>query len=460
MKYLLLSLSITFLGLFVACNNDDSNPVGQIEIPEGYSLIWVDEFDGSSINSGNWNYETGDGTDYGLPAGWGNNEKQIYSSSSENSSIETDEGASVLAITAREDNPGIYTSAKLTTKNLFNMRFGRVEVRAKLPEGQGIWPAIWTLGDNIDLIDWPGCGEIDIVEVLGHQPSLLNTTVHFTNGDHEIAQIQNVHQLSTGKISDEYHVFTLEWTPESITFGLDGLQIHQVLIEEDMKEFLRSCSLILNVAVGGDWPGDPDETTVFPQTMYIDYVRVFFKDDLEVPDAPPLDIEEETVGPFIEPNIANHAIRDEFTDLGSMTLIAWGGGGEPEISASETAIDGDSSLVFDFPGGFWGGAYIELTEAQNLSHYTYLKFSLNMPGTLADAEIKLESPATDAAIFLQNYTGTTVSDGFVEYSIPLSDFSGLDPANLTIPFAIWNPQDVNQNFVAATVLIDNVHFSN
>jgi len=460
MKKLLIFLTIAISGLFFSCNKDDEDNKNQIEIPEGFTLIWNDEFDATNINPDHWKYETGDGTDYGLPAGWGNDEKQIYTSNGENSIIENDEGVSALTITALSDNAGGYTSAKLTTKDLISLRFGRLEVRAKLPEGQGIWPAIWMLGDNIDTIDWPGCGEIDIVEVLGHQPSVLYTSLHYTNGNQEKGGIQNIHQLTAGSFSDEYHIFTMDWTQGSLTYSLDGQQFFQTIIEPDMLEFQRSSYLILNVAVGGNWPGDPDGTTIFPQTMYVDYIRLFSKDDLEVPVSPPLDIEEETVGQIIEPDIGDNAIRDEFTELGNLTVISYGGGGEPEVLTSETAIDGDLSLVFDFPGGNWGGAYLELATIKDLSHYTNLKFSLNKPASMVNAEIKLESPTNNAIVYLEDYTGSAVAEGFVEYSIPLADFAGLDPTQIKIPFAIWNPLDDSQNFVAASVLIDNVYFSN
>lgn len=462
-KIFFASLAVSFL-LISACskedtNQDDPNPTIPIEVPEGYTFVWSDEFDGSVINSANWNYETGDGTDYGLPAGWGNNEKQIYTTNSDNSGIELEDGNSVLEITALEDNSGGYTSARLTTKNLVSMRFGRVDVKAKMPEGQGLWPAIWMLGDNIDEIVWPGCGEIDIAEVLGHQTSTLNTTLHYTNSEHQHGETQNIHELLNGSFSDAFHVYTLDWTAESLIFSLDEQQIYQVMIEDDMKEFLRSFYLVLNVAVGGNLPGDPDETTLFPQTMSVDYVRIYSKDDLQIPDPPVLDIEEETIGQVIEPNIGDNAIKDGFNELGSLTVIAYGPGA-PEILSSETAIDGDLSLVYDFPGGNWGGAYIELDTTKNLSIYTHLKFSLNKPASLVNAEIKLESPATNAVVFLDNYTGSIVNEGFIEYSIPLVDFIGLDITEITIPFAIWNPQDADQGFVEATVLIDNVYFSN
>lgn len=229
MKKYLITLLATSLLSISACKKEDANPTNLIEAPEGYTLVWSDEFDELSINSANWNFETGDGTDYGLPPGWGNDEKQIYTTSSENSGIESIDGNSVLEITALEDNSGGYTSAKLTTKNLISMRFGRIEVKAKMPEGQGLWPAIWMLGDNIDEIVWPGCGEIDIAEVLGHQTATLLSTLHYTNSEHQHGEISNQYELQSSTFSDSFHIFTLDWTPESLMFSLDGQQIYQVL---------------------------------------------------------------------------------------------------------------------------------------------------------------------------------------------------------------------------------------
>ena len=232
----------------------------------------------------------------------------------------------------------------------------------------------------------------------------------------------------------------------------------RILIEDDMKEFLRSYFLILNVAVGGYWPGEPDETTVFPQTMYTDYIRVYAKNGFQAPDAPVLNIEEETVGQLIEQSIADHAIQDGFTDLGTLEAVVYGPGA-PEVVSSDTAIDGDASLVFNFPGENWGGGYLQLETSKDISAFTALKFSLNKPDSLVNCEIKLESVASDAVVYLADYTGTELSDGFVEYTIPLADFSGLDNTELTIPFSIWNPEGSNGAYVKATVLIDNIYFS-
>ncbi|MFN2395846.1 MAG: family 16 glycosylhydrolase [Bacteroidales bacterium] len=460
-KTIRIFLPAIFLVAAYSCNDNDTEPIDQIETPEGYVLVWNDEFNDGQIDPLKWTFETGDGTDYGLPAGWGNNELQIYTDNDENARVDQDGDNSALIITAVKQGENDFTSAKLTTNGLFSTRFGRIDVRAKLPEGQGIWPAIWTLGDNRDVVDWPGCGEIDIMEMLGHEPSKIYGTIHYVDGENRKGESQGMYEKSGSGFNEDYHVFTLDWTPETLSFLVDGEKYQEVtIIEEDMKEFLRSHYLVLNLAIGGYWPGYPDETTSFPQSMYVDYVRVFEKEGFNPPAEPTLDIEEETLGQTTEPNIADNAIKDGFDVLGNLEVIAFGGGGEPYIDTSDNAIDGELSLVFDFPGGTWGGAYFLMEQQKNLSDYTHLVFALNKPESLVDAEVKLESPSTNAAIFLVDYASTELTNGFVEYAIPLSDFAGLDLIQLNIPFALWNPADADGEIVAATVLIDNVHFAN
>jgi beta-glucanase (GH16 family) len=256
--------------LLIACNNDPEPTDGY----EGYTLEWSDEFN-SNLNPENWNYETGDGTDYGLAPGWGNSELQLYTTSSQNSIIQPDEeGNSVLAIIAKEE-PGNnrFSSAKITTQNKQSFRFGRIEARIKVPEGKGLWPAFWLLGDNITEIDWSGCGEIDIMEVIGNQPSVVHSTVHYTTSENK-HEGDGLSYDAGVSLSADYHIYRLDWTPTTMTFFMDDIQVHEVMIEEDMKEFLRSFYIVFNIAVGGNWPGSPDETTVFPQKMMIDWVRV------------------------------------------------------------------------------------------------------------------------------------------------------------------------------------------
>ena len=444
-----------------SCSSDDEvlTPVDPVvdETPEGYALVWADEFNGDAINFEYWNHELGDGTAYGLPAGWGNNELQLYTDQATHSGIDKTDDVSALRITAVEESAGAYRSAKLTSQNKISVRFGRVDVKAKMPSGQGIWPAIWMLGDNIDEISWPGCGEIDIVEVLGQEPDRMYSTVHFTNSENSLESIQG-ESNNFGDLSADYHVYTVEWTPEQIRFLLDGTMINELAIEDDMKEFLRSFYIILNVAVGGYWPGNPDNTTVFPQQMLVDYVRVYEQVDFVAPDAPALDIAEETIGQILEPNIADHAIQDGFDILGNLEVLVWGGGGEPEVGISDTAVEGDSSLVFNFQGGNWGGGYIKMQDPADMSAYTNVHFSLKLPDDLTDAEIKLEGPSTDAAVYLINYSGVDVGDGFLEYTIPLADFTDLDVSAVNIPFAMWNPQNSAMEFVGGEVLIDNIYF--
>ncbi len=450
--------------IFSSCSDKESDTevlVPSIEVPDGYSLVWSDEFNSTSINASNWNYEIGDGTDFGLKAGWGNNELQLYTSNSENSGIVNDADASSFFIKAKSDGLGGFSSAKLTTNKLISVRFGRVEVRAKMPTGQGIWPAIWMLGDNVDQIDWPGCGEIDLAEVIGNQPSKMYSTVHYTDKDNSHTEVQESYELIDGTFNDAYHVFSLDWTPEKLTFTVDGNQVSQVLIESDMKEFLRSFYLVLNLAVGGNWPGSPDASTDFPQTIYVDYVRVFEKNGFEPPIAPVLNIEEEIIGQDIDSNIVYYAIKGDFLSvLGDASIVVYGGGGEPSVGASKFAIDGDHSMEFEYPGDSWGGGYIELKNTVDLSNYSMVKFSLNKAVPITNAEIKLESPSTDFFVYLKDYSGIDVGEGFTEYSIPLSDFIGLDLSEISIPFSMWNTQDIDDNFVGGTVLIDNLYFSN
>jgi beta-glucanase (GH16 family) len=455
-----IALLFLFSMVLWSCSDDDT-PSNRIEAPEGYTLLWNDEFDEGMIDPAKWTFETGDGTDYGLPRGWGNNELQIYTSSDNNASVGMDGDLSVLKITAIKTGENSYTSAKMTTNGLFSMRFGRVDVRAKLPEGQGIWPAIWMLGDNRPIVDWPGCGEIDIMEMLGNNPSKMYGTLHYVNGENRKGERQGDKTLSGTAFSDDYHVFSIDWTPQSIKFMVDNVQYFESPIEDDMKEFLRSFYLIMNVAVGGFWPGYPDNTTTFPQTMYVDYVRVFTKDGFVAPDAPVLDIAEETLGQVLEPNIADNAIKEGFDELGALSIVAFGGGGEPFIETSETAIDGDLSLVLDYPGGSWGGAYILMEQPRNMSIFTHLVFSLHKPDNLFDGEIKLESRGGRfGAVFLKDYEPTSVANGFVEYVIPLSDFGNLDLIQVNIPFALWNPVNSSGNFVPFRVLVDKVYFDN
>ncbi|MCB0587008.1 MAG: glycoside hydrolase family 16 protein [Phaeodactylibacter sp.] len=229
-------------------------------------LIWQDEFEGTAVNSDFWTFELGTGNN-----GWGNNESQYYRK--ENTYLVDGN----LVIEARKENFAgrAYTSSRMITKGNFDFKYGRVDIRAALPYGQGIWPALWMLGANISTVGWPACGEIDIMELIGHQPSTVHGTAHWSNaGQH--AQFGGSTTLSSGRFYDEFHVFSIEWDAQRIRWLLDGQEYHNIdITPADLSEFRNDFFFIFNVAVGGNWPGYPDGTTVFPQRMIVDYIRVF-----------------------------------------------------------------------------------------------------------------------------------------------------------------------------------------
>ncbi|NWF70587.1 MAG: glycoside hydrolase family 16 protein [Chloroflexi bacterium] len=249
-----------------------------------WQLVWHDEFDGAQgtpPDPQKWECEIGG-------HGWGNQEWQYYTAETANVALD---GTGALAITARSATPAQsqtlpcwygdcrYTSARLLTRQRFEFTYGRAEARLKLPYGQGIWPAFWMLGADIATIGWPDCGEIDIMENIGREPALVYGTVHGPgySGGHCIG---GSHALPPGQFfEDDFHVFALEWEANEIRWYLDGTQYFALtparLPDGAKWVFDHPFFLLLNVAVGGFWPGYPDDTTVFPQVMRVDYVRVY-----------------------------------------------------------------------------------------------------------------------------------------------------------------------------------------
>ncbi|MCL4506254.1 MAG: glycoside hydrolase family 16 protein [Chloroflexi bacterium] len=240
--------------------------------PAGWNLVWQDEFnapDGSSPDSTKWVFDQG--------GGWGNGaELQYYTNRLANASIQN--GA--LQITAIRENYGnrAYTSARLKTHGTFAQQYGWFEARIKIPAGKGVWPAFWLLGDNIDQAGWPACGEIDVMEHINFEPSVVST-LHLPGAFGNVQIGADYISPYTSDFSAGYHVYAVEWEPEAIRFYVDDALAHVVtrasLRPGDQWVFDHPFYMVLNVAVGGNWPGYPDATTVFPQTMSVDYVRVF-----------------------------------------------------------------------------------------------------------------------------------------------------------------------------------------
>lgn len=223
------------------------------------TLVWSDEFDGTQLNTNFWTYERGAG-------GWGNNELQEYTNSADNVFLENGR----LHIKAIKDGSK-YTSGRIITNGKKEFKYGRIDIRAKMPAGKGIWPALWMLGNNISSVNWPSCGEIDIMEYLGHETNKVYGTAHYEDGGHKYQG--NSYSLSAGNFNEKFHVFTLVWQENSMVWYVDYQKFYQ--FSRVGVPFNNSFFFIMNVAVGGNWPGNPDNTTVFPQTMVVDYVRVF-----------------------------------------------------------------------------------------------------------------------------------------------------------------------------------------
>ena len=241
-------------------------------------LIWSDEFNapnGSAPDPTKWTYDIGGG-------GWGNNELETYTGRAQNARLQD----GMLIIQALKETfagpDGItrsYTSARLKTQGLFQQAYGRFEARIKIPYGQGLWPAFWMLGDNIGKVGWPNCGEIDIMENIGREPSIIHGTIHgpgYSGG----SGISASYTLSADqRFADDFHLFAVEWEPNVIRFYVDT-NLYKTTTVADLPSgttwvFDHPFFLVLNVAVGGNWPGSPDSSTVFPQTMQVDYVRVY-----------------------------------------------------------------------------------------------------------------------------------------------------------------------------------------
>ncbi|MEU0137258.1 glycoside hydrolase family 16 protein [Streptomyces sp. NPDC006296] len=246
--------------------------------PRTQAVAFADEFDGpagSAVDGGKWLTETGDNVD--------NHERQYYTSGTSNAALD---GEGNLVITARKENPGNYqcwygtceyTSSRLNTSGRFTSTYGHVESRMKIPRGQGIWPAFWMLGADIGDVGWPNSGEIDIMENVGFEPGTVHGTLHGP-GYSGSGGIGAGYTLPGGAaFADDFHTFAVDWAPDSITWSVDGT-VYQRRTPADLNGnawvFDKPFFLILNLAVGGYWPGDPDGSTSLPQQLVVDYVRV------------------------------------------------------------------------------------------------------------------------------------------------------------------------------------------
>ena len=273
-----LSTSLLFTLLFVtSCGKTSTTPQEANESNE-WKLVWSDEFEAEELDQDKWSYQFGTGEEQGL-TGWGNNELQFYTNHPENVYLEDGQ---LHIVAHREDHEGMeYTSGRIITRDKGDWRYGKIEVRAKLPQGEGIWPAIWMLPTEEVYGGWPKSGEIDIMEMVGHEPETIHGTVHYGPDSPNNEYVENPFSLDEGIFADDFHTFSIEWEEDQIKWFVEGNEFYSVTpddLEPHPYPFNEEFHLILNLAVGGNWPGNPDETTEFPQSLIVDYVRVYQAD--------------------------------------------------------------------------------------------------------------------------------------------------------------------------------------
>ena len=271
---------LPILILFITCQapkSSEKQPVVNEWDKEGWALVWNDEFDGPALNLEKWSFEIGG-------PGWGNNELQYYSDDDSTAFIQ--DGKLVIRAdlvpqgTGSSDNLRYFSSARLRTSGKGDWRYGRIEVKAKLALGQGIWPAIWMLPTDWMYGGWPESGEIDIMEHVGYDPGRVHGSIHTGSYNHKINTQRGGSKL-LDKISSKFYVYAIEWYEDRIDFLIDDSKYFS--FQNDGKNdfntwpFNQRFHLLINIAVGGDWPGSPDETTQFPTEMEVEYVRVYEK---------------------------------------------------------------------------------------------------------------------------------------------------------------------------------------
>ncbi|MCX7987013.1 MAG: family 16 glycosylhydrolase, partial [Bacteroidales bacterium] len=250
-------------GIFAVTGGWNINWIKIYQQTSSSSLLWSDEFNGTSLNTAFWTYEIGGG-------GWGNNELQYYRDGTANTTVS---GGTLKIIAKRESYGGYqYTSARIKTQGKYSVQYGNIQARLRVPMGQGLWPAFWMLGANFSSVGWPACGEIDIMEHVNSE-NTVHGTIHW-NGPSGYASYTG----STSTTPQNWHVYSINWSSNNIRWYVDGVQYHVANIQNNInstEEFHRPFFFILNLAVGGNWPGAPNASTPFPATYEIDYVRVY-----------------------------------------------------------------------------------------------------------------------------------------------------------------------------------------
>ncbi|HET6227262.1 MAG TPA: family 16 glycosylhydrolase [Bacteroidia bacterium] len=318
---------------------------------QNWGLVWSDEFNATTINTNNWKFETGAG-------GWGNNELENYTTRVENAKIDN---GNLMIIARKESYSGSsYASARMKTQGLQNWTYGKIEARIKLPATKGVWPAFWMLGENITQVSWPKCGEIDIMEHVNTEPK-MNGTIHWDNNGH--AQYGG----DTACDVKKYHVYGIEWDNETIKWTLDGKKYKDANIKNNINgtdEFHKPFFILLNMAVGGNWPGSPDGTSVFPDTMFIDYVRVY----QQTTDVAPLFISTFSATIFPNPYNGESNLQMDVDNAGEYSIRIFNSIGQLVAQEKIMAKENESIQLVLPVGNLPGGLYQVLIEGDDLRY--------------------------------------------------------------------------------------------
>ncbi|TVQ07858.1 MAG: glycosyl hydrolase family protein [Balneolaceae bacterium] len=324
-----------------------------------WQLVWSDEFDSETLDMDKWSFQIGTGPLYGL-INWGNNELQYYTDREENIFIEDGK----LHIVARQERfqGRDYTSARIRSINKGDWTYGKFEIRAKTPKGRGLWPAIWMMPTESVYGVWPQSGEIDIMELVGHLPHRVHGTVHYGPTWPNNLERGGVFTRSEGDFSDDFHVYSIIWQPNRIRWFVDG-QLYFLVNPNNLAPhpwpFDQDFHMLLNVAVGGTWPGNPDSTTEFPQEMVIDYVRVYQDQELVS-----IDDEDEIPGNFdLHQNYPNPFNPDtnisfDLREFSHVTIEVFDIMGRKVATVADRSYDAGTHTVRFDARGLGSGTYI------------------------------------------------------------------------------------------------------
>ncbi|MBW9275039.1 MAG: glycoside hydrolase family 16 protein, partial [Candidatus Thiodiazotropha sp. (ex. Lucinisca nassula)] len=465
--------------LLSGCNSGGGDNDGSDSITETtsnasreYVLVWSDEFNqGTSPSVEKWTIETGYGDN-----GWGNDESQLYTDSPDNVRVENGN----LVITARCDSgvcgvrDGSITSARINTKDKFEVKYGKIQARIKPPRGKSTWPAFWMLGSNFPDENWPGVGEIDIMEM--HQFFSNDKVTHFTmhwSGPKYTQEIIDTEEIFCANLSiegdtpsegqncftdnkefdfsltDDFHVFEAEWDENQITGKIDDIvYFRQTIDPDEMEEFLNSFFIILNIAIDGNLGGPPEAIITTPQEMLVDWVRVYRISTSDV------------VGLLSEDPQIDQLGFDRIRN--SVEI----GGNFVEVDVNSTAVtpkEGSKVIELDYTtaNAFFSGAAFELNTA-DLSGYNTILFSINTSQftDFGDIQVELIDSRNNGdalgkeSVSLSSYT-PTISGNWHSYEIPLSDFVGVNLDDIT-SFGFWNPVDSTATLASGLIYLDDI----